>query len=192
MSNRPVLSTTCDGRCKALDRIVVHVTRYRLFVCLTQCSQWRTVWTYILALGYIHTYCRPHHLTQQTGVHVCSCRPYAYMQYMWPLSTVTHYCILHKDSQFTIYIHTYVYGRIIHECTKATQPLCDHQTDSLLFQLYHCTDESVEDGTAYLSWLLLQLVSGSMGSDVHTAHWRQTSEGGCEYVCAGAYESQAV
>ena len=121
MSNRPVLSTTCDGRCKALDRIVVHVTRYRLFVCLTQYSQWRTVWTYILALGYIHMYCRPHHLTQETGVQVCTCWPYTYMQYMWPLSTVTHYCILHKDSQFTIYIHTYVYGMIIHECAKATQ-----------------------------------------------------------------------
>lgn len=30
------------------------------------------------------------------------------MQYMWPLSTVTHYCILHRDSQFTIYIHMYM------------------------------------------------------------------------------------
>lgn len=92
----------------ALDRIIVHVTRYRLFVCLTQCSQWRTVWTYILALGYTHTVdhitslkrlvyrCAPAGL-----VHTCSiCGPF-------PLWHITVYCTRTHSSLF-IYIRMYM------------------------------------------------------------------------------------
>ena len=48
--------------------------------------------------------------------------------------------------------------------------------DSLLFQLYYCTDESVEDGTAHLSWFVLhiQSVNRRLDTEGTTPHSKLT------------------